>query len=73
MLYNQEEEEVSLKICTPDPVCAAQPFSTISYSTHLYILSNKRKKNRLYFYTSVLSSFSAIQHELVDQYHMIEN
>ena len=41
---NQEgfdlKQNVSLKIHTSAPVCAAQPFSTLSYSTHMYILGN---------------------------------
>ena len=35
------------------------------YSTHPYILGNKREKSRFYFYASVLS-FSAIQHIQAD-------
>ena len=44
------------------PVCASQPYFILSHSTHTYILVNKRKrKETLYFCTSVLLSFSAIQ------------
>ena len=32
-------------------VWAAQPSTTLSYSTHAYILGNKTKRSRLYFYT----------------------
>ena len=70
MLYDQEDfnptaerRKKGSRICTLIPVCAAQPSSTLSYSTHLYILGNKRKRKEAdyIFYTSVLSSFSAIQ------------
>ena len=51
LLYKPEDfnpmaarrKKYSLMLCTSAPVCAAQ-LSTVSYSTHPYILGNKRKR-----------------------------
>ena len=37
-------EEVSAKICTSVPVCAAQLSSTLSHSAHTYILGYKKNR-----------------------------
>ena len=61
MLYNQEDfdpmaegrKRGSLKIHSLVPVCAAQSSSILFYSTHLYILGNK-KKHIIFLYTRVV-------------------
>ena len=48
-------------------VCSSRQSPTLSFSlylshsTHTYLSGNKKKRSRLYFYTSALLSFSAIQ------------
>ena len=57
----KKAEEVSVQIYTSAPVSVqARPSLILSHSTHTCIFGNKKKRTRLYFYTSVLLSFLAI-------------
>ena len=40
----KKEESSTLKIFTSDPVCSAQPSSTLSYVNHTHILGYKRNE-----------------------------
>ena len=52
-----DKEEVSPKIRTSTPVCAAQPSLTFSYFTRSYILGNKTKRKKIFLYICIVVLF----------------
>ena len=63
MFYNQgdfdlimRKKKVFTKIRAPAPVCATQPSSTLSYSTHPYNLDKKgkEKKSIIFLYINII-------------------
>ena len=61
LLYRLEDFDLNRREKRSAPVCAPQPSSIDTYSTHPYIFSYKKKtKEPYYIFISVLS-FSGIQ------------
>ena len=69
-----EVEAAHIKSVQSAPVCVqTQPSSTPSLTVHIrtfWVIKEKEKRSRLYFYTSVLLSFSAIQQIHMSWCHM---